>query len=27
MYNRDDTGQTTVLHLEKLNECDKVPMP
>ncbi len=26
MYNRDDTGQTTVLHIEKLNECDKVAM-
>jgi inward rectifier potassium channel len=27
MYNRDNTGQTTVLHLEKLNECTKVDMP
>jgi Inward rectifier potassium channel C-terminal domain/Ion channel len=26
MYNRDDTGQTTVLHLEKLNTCIKVDM-
>jgi inward rectifier potassium channel len=27
MYNRDDTGQTTVLHLEKLNTCIKMDMP
>ena len=27
MYNRDNTGQTTVLHLEKLDECTKVDMP
>lgn len=26
MYNRDNTGTTTVLHLEMLNECTKVKM-
>lgn len=27
MYNRDNTGTTTVIHLEKLNEANKVEMP
>jgi inward rectifier potassium channel len=27
MYNRDDTGQTTVLHLEKLHTYSKISMP
>jgi inward rectifier potassium channel len=27
MYNRDNTGQTTVLHVEKLNDYTKVEMP
>ncbi len=27
MYNRDNTGQTTILHLEMLNKCNKVDMP
>lgn len=27
MYNRDNNGQSTILHLEKLNECVKVDMP
>jgi inward rectifier potassium channel len=27
MYNRDNTGQTTVLHLKKLNDFSKVEIP
>jgi Inward rectifier potassium channel C-terminal domain len=27
MYNRSNTGETTVIHLEMLNECTKVSLP